>query len=141
MKISKAPLKRMPAVCVVQYTTLTVACTIQHVQYCIGGEESRKNVSMKAATKKPAQNRRHVLRSTQTVMPCSAAELQPRPGQNRLRLNVSGHGIDWARSSLRKDVQGGSQPREGPREGPGSCGRAPGAMKTEIDAISVFMKQ
>ena len=59
----------MPAVCVVQYTTLTVACTIQHVQYCIGGEESRKNVSMKAATKKPAQIDA-MFCVQRTVMPC-----------------------------------------------------------------------
>ena len=57
----------MPAVCVVQYTTLTVAYTIQHVLYT-GGEESQ-NVSMKAATKKPAQIDA-MFCVQRTVMPC-----------------------------------------------------------------------
>ena len=61
--------------------------------------------------------------------------------QNRLRSNVPGHGIDWARSSLRKDGQGGSQPRGGPRGARRACGRAPGAMNIEIDAILMLIKQ
>ena len=58
------------------------------------------------------------------------ARRRPKPRQNRSTAWVSGARIDWARSSLRKNGQGGSQPRGGPRGARRACGRAPGAIKS-----------
>ena len=48
------------------------------------------------------------------------ARPRPKPRQNRSTAWVSGARSDWARSSVRKDGQGGSQPREGPQGARGS---------------------